>query len=75
MTDLTLSEYDGFSDRELKDILLEEKRKMYGAECVRMGIAPNKISAFMEVLLKSVVGWTTKMKEFQRKLCNKSERR
>jgi hypothetical protein len=53
MTDLTLSEYEAFSENELKEILLEEKRKMYGAESFRTGIEPNKIGAFREVLLKS----------------------
>jgi hypothetical protein len=66
VADLTLSEYKGFSEKELKEILLEEKRKMYGAESVGMGVAPNKISAFRKILLKIVVGWAMKMKGPQR---------
>ena len=65
MTDLTLSEYKGFSEKKLKEILLEEKRKIYGSEFVGMGIAPKKISAFKEVLFKSVVGWAMRMKELR----------
>jgi hypothetical protein len=67
VTDLTLTEYEGFSEKELKEILLEEKRKLHGAESVGMGIAPNKISVFMEVLFKSIVGWAMRMKVLQRK--------
>jgi hypothetical protein len=67
VADLTLSEYDGFSERELKEMLHEEKRKMYGAEPVGTKITPDRINAFREVLLKSVVGRAIKMKGLQSK--------
>ena len=37
MTDLTLSEYESFSEEELEEILREETRKMYSSESLENG--------------------------------------
>jgi hypothetical protein len=55
--DLTLSEYEDFSEKELKDILIEEKRKIYGSESIVKEIASNKMKAFREVLLSGRTHW------------------
>ena len=62
MTDLNLSKYEGFTEKELKGILLEEKRKMYRPESVVGKFASAKIKVFWKILLKSIIGWATRMK-------------
>ena len=52
MADLTLNEFKSFPEAKTKEILYEEKIKLYGRDFTEEKIPAQKISLFKKVLLK-----------------------